>query len=123
MDLSYSAFVSKLFISNDSIFPHEKNLKPPTDTAIIKNTIKDHSAILLTVYDRIELTSLKISKKYYCSPRFLAIQRWKIFQFLKEKFKIFGFICSIILKNGTHSLQGWTATTRHGVTKEEAQTD
>ena len=74
MDLSYSTFVSKLFISNDSLFPHEKNLKP-TDTAIIKNTIKDHSAILLTVYDRIELTSQKISKKYYCSPRFLAIQR------------------------------------------------
>ena len=75
MDLSYSTFVSKLFISNDSLFPHEKNLKPPIDTAIIKNTIKDHSAILLTVYDRIELTSQKISKKYYCSPRFLAIQR------------------------------------------------
>ena len=75
MDLSHSAFVSKLFISNDSFFPHEKNLKPPTDTAIIKNTIKNHSAILLTVYDRIELTSLKISKKYYCSPRFLAIQK------------------------------------------------
>ena len=32
---------------------------------LLKNTKKDHSAFLLIVFDRIELTSLKISKKIF----------------------------------------------------------
>ena len=66
---------------------------------LLKNTKKDHSALSLIVYDRIELTSLKIKKKkkIYCSPRFLPIRRCWLFQFLKCQSKFLWVVVQLFL--------------------------
>ena len=52
------------------------NFTPPTDTTIAKKHQKRLSIFLVIVYDRIEFTSLKISKKkIYCHLKMAEIAR------------------------------------------------